>query len=161
MVIQNLLRDFGFMQKLFSAFSAPPTIHVEVGDSSLIGIYSCNYCGKPCAQRERFQIFASSNDCSKLIGAGNFCLPECAAAHNLYCSSTHNEHVENRHQLLERVYGRTIVAAPHKSKMAAALVEREAWIVTCRAKLTAEEREISEQELFVQQVDLTLYEKQK
>lgn len=147
------------MQKLFSSFSSPPTIHVEVGDSSLVGIYSCNYCGKPCAQLERFQIFASSNDCSKLVGAGNFCLPECAAAHNLYCSSTQNEHAANRHQLLERVYGRKIIAAPHKNKMA--VVDRGAWIFTCRARLTDDEKEVAERELFVQQVDLTLYEKQK
>lgn len=147
------------MQKFFSSSAAPSSIHVEVGDSSLVGIYSCNYCGKSCAQLNRFQIYASSTDCTKLVGAGNFCLPECAAAHNLYCSSTQNDHVANRHQLLERVYQRKIIAAPHKCKMAQQ--DRFAWILSCRLTLTAEDKEIADRELLVRQVDLSLYEKQK
>lgn len=128
---------------------------LRVGDSSLQGAWTCDYCRQPCAQYARFQVWAGAFDPvaqrEQLVGVGSFCLPECCAAWNQYKSrNTSTEQCrERRHALLERKYGRTIVPSPAPSQIHQMV--RGVWLTECRAQLVAEDAEIAHTELFVQQ----------
>ncbi|MBX9636407.1 MAG: hypothetical protein K2Q45_02510 [Nitrosomonas sp.] len=131
------------MNHLFENFEPPASIHVRKGDSSLVGVFTCNYCKRKCAEHGRFQVFADD----RFVGEKNFCLPECAAAFNLYKSNA--EEAQTRHYLLERFYKRRIIAAPHEHALKT--IDRGAWILKCRASLTPAEMAIADMELVVQQ----------
>lgn len=139
------------MQRFFCA-EAP----LLVGDSSLVGVYRCDYCHEPFAQLGRFQILVSNDDCTQFVpGKGNFCTPECAAGHNTYKSrDAGSDACKNRHALLERRYGRRIACAPMPRVLRSGTVRRAAWLTQCREQLEHEERIVAERELYVEKLDL-------
>ncbi len=138
------------MQRFFH--HEPP---LAVGDSSLSGVYRCNYCREPFAQLGRFQILVSSNDGTQLVaGPGNFCTLECAAAHNAFKSrDVGSDACKNRHALLERRHGRRIAHAPLPGVMRE--TKRAVWLPACREQLEDDERMLADRELVVEKLDLT------
>lgn len=130
------------MHHLFNANIIPVTINVQVGDSSLEGVYSCDYCLQSCAQRNRFRMFDS----------GSFCSPECAAANIAYSKERLDaKQVQKLHNLLQSQYRRRIFAAPPPHVLNS--LKRNVWIYKCRELLTQEERIVADAELVVQKTN--------
>jgi hypothetical protein len=145
-VAQHLWIKIHFYMKRFFPNNNNEIPDPEPGASSLEGPYRCEYCGQSHAQEDRFQIYVPTNDGSKIVGKGTFCLPECAAAYNLYMT-TDLKHAEYRHGLIEKQAGRRVFAAPPPRVMRG--MERSMWVNECRWGLNEVERRIGEVELTI------------
>ena len=124
-----------------------------VGQSSLMGEFTCQWCREPYAQYGRFAIPTANDTRTDIVWNLSFCLPECAAAHNAY-QSTNPASMEchSRHQLIEKRYGRPIHPAPTKRELVIQKLERVNWLPQTRRDLNLNppSLEIAEKELWVQ-----------
>jgi hypothetical protein len=128
---------------------------VSVGDSSLVGPYECQYCGEPCAQYGRFQIYLRAPDLYPRVGKLNFCLPECALTYLIRKISTigTDDKAYMAYKIRE-VAGRSVYEAPIPGRLykydRRNGLKREQWLSVARKDLTPAEMDVANQELVVQ-----------
>lgn len=116
--------------------------------------YNCSYCQEQMAEYGRFYVLVPNESRSGFKQLGSFCTPECAAACNAYQSSNvESDECNNRHQLIEREFGRRIKPAPplnmlyHYNKKIG--LKRSHWLIQCRQHLSMDEWEIVKMELSI------------
>lgn len=141
------------MQKFFSANLDPSSSKIIVGESSLSGMYACNYCGEACAQLARFQVWTKSGE------KGNFCVPECAVAYIVHkCVQFTPEEKTLMKNMVEQKAKRPVSEAPPPSALFRYNkingFKREYWLDICRQSLNADYTETATKELFIQKLDL-------
>ncbi len=144
------------MQKFFKANLDPPFSKVNIGDSSLAGEYTCNYCGGACAQRIRFQVWQQQMHATELAGKGCFCLPECSVAFVLHrCPNISPEEKEFMLAVIRERAGRVVImAAPPPNRLKRFDerngLTREQWLPMCRRTLESADADVAAKELTVQ-----------
>ena len=138
------------MQKHFKANLDPPSSKINIGDSSLIGEYTCNYCGERCAQRSRFQVWQSTGP------KGCFCTPECSLAFVSYrCPNIPPPEKEAMIAAIKQHAGRAyILSAPPPNRLfrfdPQRGLTREQWLPMTRRLLEGDELLVAQKELVVQ-----------
>lgn len=122
---------------MFRKFFPRNEDEIVEGAPFLQGKYPCSHCGEPHAQWGRFT----------LEGALSFCTPECAAAYNIFQSSTQGQH--ERHQHLEAQCGRRVEPVISRKQMTQMRIGRDVWLKQARATLSPHDWKCIEREMVV------------
>lgn len=138
------------MKRFFNGNAEPHT--PAIGDPSLEGEFTCNYCGEPCAQRSRFQVYQRTH-----TGKGCFCTPECSTAFVLHrCPNIPPDEKEEMFGFIRTRAGRNVVPAPPPVRLARQDprngLSRAQWLPMTRKMLSAQDADMAAKELVVQTV---------
>ncbi len=144
------------MQKFFQANLGPPSSKIVIGESSLSGMYACNYCGEACAQLARFQVWVTQN--KEWLGKGSFCTPECSMAYVTHrCSNVEQVDIARMKMMIEKKARRLVNEAPPPSALfrynKVNGLKREQWLCACRSGLDEQQGHVADRELFIQKLD--------